>query len=37
MPLFRKLVKHKGRLVWAGELSADVNSANAVNALRDGI
>jgi len=37
MPSSGKLVKRKGRVVWTGELPAGVNSANAVNALRDEI
>jgi hypothetical protein len=37
MPTSGKLVKHKGRVVWTGELPEGVNSANAVNALRDEI
>ena len=32
-----RLVRRKGRLVWTGELPDGVNSANAVNALRDEI
>jgi hypothetical protein len=31
------LVKRKGRVVWPGELSKGVNSANAVDDLRDTI
>jgi hypothetical protein len=37
MPSAGKLVKRKGRVVWTGELPHGVNSANAVNALRDEI
>ena len=32
-----RLVRRKGRMVWTGELPDGVNSANAVNALRDEI
>ena len=37
MPADGKLVRNKGRVVWTGELPDGVNSANAVNALRDEI
>ena len=37
MPSSGRLVKRKGRVVWTGELPHGVNSANAVNALRDEI
>ncbi len=37
MPASGRLVKRKGRVVWTGELPHGVNSANAVNALRDEI
>jgi hypothetical protein len=37
MPSSGRLVKRKGRMVWTGELPEGVNSANAVNALRDEI
>jgi|NGEPerStandDraft_6_1074524.scaffolds.fasta_scaffold40554_3 hypothetical protein len=37
MPAAGKLVRNKGRVVWTGELPDGVNSANAVNALRDEI
>jgi len=37
MPADGKLVRNKGRVVWTGGLPDGVNSANAVNALRDEI
>jgi hypothetical protein len=37
IPAGGKLVRSKGRMVWTGELPEGVNSANAVNALRDEI
>jgi len=37
LPSSGTLVKRKGRLIWSGELPEGVNSANAVNALRDEI
>ena len=37
MPSSGRLAKRKGRVVWTGELPDGVNSANAVNALRDEI
>ena len=37
MPASGRLVQRKGRMVWTGELPEGVNSANAVNALRDEI
>jgi hypothetical protein len=37
MPVSGRLVRSKGRMVWTGELPEGVNSANAVNALRDEI
>jgi len=37
MPGDGKLIKRKGRMIWTGELPDGVNSANAVNALRDEI
>ena len=37
MPASGRLVRSKGRMVWTGELPEGVNSANAVNALRDEI
>ena len=37
LPAGGKMVRRKGRLVWTGELPDGVNSANAVNALRDEI
>jgi hypothetical protein len=37
MPAAGRLVRNKGRVVWTGELPDGVNSANAVNALRDEI
>jgi hypothetical protein len=37
MPTSGKLVRRKGRTIWTGELPEGVNSANAVNALRDEI
>ena len=35
MPSSGRLVKRKGRVIWTGELPQGVNTANAVNALRD--
>jgi hypothetical protein len=37
MPSSGSLVKRKGRVIWTGELPHGVNSASAVNALRDEI
>jgi len=37
MPAAGRLVKRKGRVVWTGEPPEGVNSASAVNALRDEI
>lgn len=37
MPSSGRLVRRKGRVIWTGELPDGVNSANAVNALRDEI
>ena len=37
MPSAGRLVKRKGRVIWTGELPHGVNSANAVNVLRDEI
>jgi hypothetical protein len=37
MPSSGRLVKRKNRLVWTGELPEGMNSAKAVNALRDEI
>jgi hypothetical protein len=35
MPAGGRLGRRKGRMVWTGELPEGVNSANAVNALRN--
>ncbi len=37
LPASGRLIQRKGRMVWTGELPDSVNSANAVNALRDEI
>ena len=37
VPTGGKLVRRKGRMVWTGKLPDGVNSANAVNAMRDEI
>lgn len=37
VPSAGQLVKRHGRLVWTGELPAGVNSASALNQLRDEI
>ncbi len=37
IPAGGKLIKRKGRVIWSGELPPKVNSAQAVNVLRDEI
>jgi hypothetical protein len=37
LPSAGRLIRRRGHLVWTGELPPGVNSANAVNVLRDEI